>query len=69
MFLYKTCGICGLQAIHKDFLRDSETGEPKYFADKQFHPELTEDVIFCSAQHSLDWNNKNIDNKADSTVE
>lgn len=66
MYQYKTCGICGLEVIHKDFLIDDNTLSPKYFAAVLFNPELKDDVIFCSAAHSLEWHEKM---KIDKTAE
>ena len=58
MIQYKTCGICGLEVVHKDFLIDPETLSPKYYAAVLFNPDLDTEVVFCSAAHSLQWHQK-----------
>ena len=59
MTTYTHCAICGKSIVEESFLKRSfeepDAGAPVYWANKQFHPELSENIIFCSAAHSLEW--------------
>ena len=59
MLKYTHCEFCGKSILEESFLKrgidEPDAGNPVYWANKQFNPELSENVVFCSAQHSLDW--------------
>ena len=59
MLRYSHCEICGKYIGEESFLKrgfeEPDAGAPVYWSNKQFHPELSENIIFCSAAHSLEW--------------
>lgn len=40
-------------------LDEANPGDPVYWANKQFYPELSDNIIFCGAAHSLQWYEEN----------
>lgn len=61
MIIYKSCEICNLSSMDFRFLK-SRDGEPLYWLTNpnKTNP-LDEQVIFCSAQHCLDWHQTHFD--------
>jgi len=59
MIIYAKCAVCDMSTLNDEFLKrapdERDAGNPVYWASKQFHPELTENIVFCSASHSLEW--------------
>ena len=63
--------ICGKPLDNKDFQKvphiprtgNFHEGDPLYWANKSFYPELEHDLIFCSPQHSLQFYQKLFDKR------
>ena len=71
MSINVSCAICEKSLLDDSFQKIIDDprhfGQPLYYANKQFFPDLIDNLYFCSPEHSLEWYQKRIDKNKELT--